>query len=793
MPVFSVFAVSVSTLFFEVLLNRSFAIGQSVQLAFMVISIAMFGYSAGSIWLHVRMARPEARVDRVLKLPLGALPLVAGGSVLASWGLHLRIPLEMIEVPFSPIQVLYLASTFLLLATPFFFAGVITSVGFARRTSRPGVVYAASMIGSAIGATMPALLLPRIGFSGCVLLSAGFAAVPSVIRGRAWSRLGSIAFMILIGSLSVVGPDLAPTPSSYKALQRFMQHPDARILSTEESITGRMDTYDGSGLHAAPGLSLKYRGPIPAQTAVFTDGGAPVALYAAGAAASAADYKFALASVGAAPFAVVPRPDRVLVVLKGGGIAIAAAIASEASVVNVLAFPTGRAATVATQYSGLGVAVTSGPLRRSIGKLEDFYDLIMIDHPGSSVPGMTSINEDFLLTTEAFLKLLCHLEPGGILSVTRRLQIPPSDSLKALAIAFAALEEMGYPNPLEHTCILRSYNTYTLMIARAPIDDSGRRSIREFAAKLGFDIVQLNGLLPEEANRHNQRPSAIYFDAVRALATDLESGSDAFTATYYTDITAPRDGRPYFSRFVRWRALRELFDATGGRTYPFYFASEILIALVFGIALIFSAAIIVTPAIASTKRKRRRPAVLYLSIISLLLGVGYMLFEIGWIKGLAPLTGSPSFSFTVVVAVLLVASGLGGWLSERVEKRHLLTIGVLAASTLAGSAVSMRLILPILPGMSPVPMWITVSALVAIPGTLLGMPLPLVMRILCRDATDQILGWALNGTASVLASIGSAGLALLLGIQSLLWMVLLVYLGIIGLWIIAVRARKGRG
>ena len=815
MPVFSVFAVSLSTLFFEVLLNRSFAIGQSVHLAFMVISIAMFGYSAGSIWMHVRIARPAAgravrravrralrralppiaQTDRVLGLPPGVLPLVTGAFILVAWKLQLLLPFEALEVPFSPIQVVYLAALFLFLAVPFFFVGVITSVGFAERTSQPGVVYAASMIGGAVGAVVPALLLPRIGFSGCVLLSAGVAAVPSLIRRSVGPRLGSIAFLALVGGLFLIGPDLDPRPSSYKALERFMQHPDARILSTEESITGRIDTYNGHGFHAAPGLSLSYRGPIPTQTGVFTDGESSVALYGASATASAEDYRFALASVGAAPFSLVPRPKRVLVVLEGGGTAIAAALASGATEVEVLAFPPGRAAAVSSQYGRRGVTVTGGPLRRSIGRLVGRYDLILIDHPGSSVPGMTSINEDFLLTTEAMAELLSHLDPDGILAVTRRLQIPPSDSLKAFAIASDVLKQIGCSNPREQTCILRSYNTYSLMVSRTPISDSDKGAIKEFAIEHGFDMVHLDGLHREDANKNNRRPSAIYYDAVDALAADLESGSDEFTKSYYVDISAPRDNRPYFNRFVRWRALKELFDATGGRAYPFYFAGEILVVILFGVALLFSGAIIVTPALTTARRKKRRlstdsAVVPYLSVISLLLGVGFMFFEIGWIKGLIPLTGSPSLSFTAVVAIILVASGLGGWLSERVKNGHLLTIGILGIAALAGSTVAMRLVLPVLPGMSAPSMWIIVSVLVAVPGILLGMPLPLTMRILCRDATDQILGWAFNGTASVLASVGSAGMALLWGIQSLLLIALGVYLGVFCLWFIVLRVQR---
>ena len=802
MPIFSVFAVSLSTLFFEVLLQRSFAITQWVHLAFMVISIAMFGYSAGGVWMHVRIARqgPDTARQGPDTARRRALPLIAGASILGSWILYQRIPFDAISLPFSAFQALYLAAIFLLLAVPFFFAGVVTSIGFAERTFSPGVVYAASMTGSAAGAVMPALLLPVIGFSGCVLLSASIAAAPSLFRGRIGVRIGSAAFMAAVACLFLIAPDMDPVPSSYKELEKFMQHPNARILSTDESIAGRVDAYDGSGFHTAPGLSLSYRGPIPAQTGLFTDGGSPVSLYAG---AGAADYQFALACVGAAPFALVPHPDRVLVLLESGGTAIAAALASGASEVDVLDFLPARASAVAAHYRQFGVSVAAGPLRTSMGRIEKQYEIIMIDHPGSSIPGIASINEDFLLTSESFLELLSHLKPGGVLSVSRRLQFPPSDSLKTLAIAFEALSEAGYSSPFEQICILRSYNTYLLMMQQEPIGESEAFSIRKFAADYGFDLVYLNGMEPNEANRHNRRSDAIYYDAVSALAADLERGSDTFTATYYADIRAPRDDRPYFNRFVRWRTLKELYEATGGRTYPFYFAGEILIVLVFGIALLFSLLIIVTPAIAAAVRRRpehtsiggantppRRRTGLEQSLMFLLLGAGFMFFEIGWIKRLIPLAGNTSLSFTTVLAILLVVSGFGGWLSERVERRHLLVIGLLGIASLVVSALGMKLVVPALLRLPSVLSWLIVFPLVALPGIFLGMPIPLLMRHVCKNPSAQILGWALSGTASVLASVASAGLVLFWGIQTLLWTALMVYSGVFALYALAMSDRE---
>jgi len=53
MLLFAIFFVSFSTLAFEVLLARVFAIGQWNHLSFMVISIALFGFGASGTFLSL--------------------------------------------------------------------------------------------------------------------------------------------------------------------------------------------------------------------------------------------------------------------------------------------------------------------------------------------------------------------------------------------------------------------------------------------------------------------------------------------------------------------------------------------------------------------------------------------------------------------------------------------------------------------------------------------------------------------------------------------------------------------
>ncbi len=768
MTILAVFSVSFASLFFEVLIARAFAITQWSHLAFMVISVALFGFSAGNVLIQIRKGKP---------LSVGLLSLATGFCIGAAWVLVNIIPFDSIQLPFIRIQLLYLVMVFLLLASPFFFAGTVSATGFAHGANRPGIIYAASMIGSAAGASAPILLLPHLGFGGCVFLAVVFPALPAVIVKGVKSRAAAAVTVLAAGALLLFPSLLEPKPSSYKELSRYLQHPDAAITSRKDSIGGRVETYTGSGFRSAPALSLNYTGVIPEQTGVFVDSGSPVALYSG---KDKVEFDFALACVGAAAYALKPAPEKVLVHLESGGSAIAAAVASRAGDITVIDVLESRAAIVRQRYHDFGVSVLSGPGRAILENLTKKYDVIAVDHPGGSLPGLISANEEYLLTVESVLGFLRKLTPDGVLSISRYLQIPPSDSLKAFATVYTAMAKAGVKDPGSAICVIRNFNMYTILAGLEPFNSDGIKNLRAFSETLAFDLVFLPGLDPSEANRFSRRPEALYHDAIAKVYHDLETGRFEFTEGYLLDVSAARDDKPYFNRFIKWHRFRDLFQVTGGRAYTFYFTGEILILIVLVISIVLSVCIIVVPTLVRTKRTIGiRPAFVFA-----LIGAGFMFFELAWIKRLTPVTGTQTAGFAAVLSCLLVTSGIGGRLSERIESRRLPLIAAGAAAAILLSGAGMYLIVPKAPALSfPFP-WIVSLLPVAAPGLLLGMLLPMSMRRLCRSGAERIFGWALNGIMSVLASTAAAGIVLFSGIQALLWISAGLYAAAVGLTIV---------
>jgi hypothetical protein len=145
------------------------------------------------------------------------------------------------------------------------------------------------------------------------------------------------------------------------------------------------------------------------------------------------------------------------------------------------------------------------------------------------------------------------------------------------------------------------------------------------------------------------------------------------------------------------------------------------------------------------------------------IGIGFMLVEIPLIQRSILLLGHPAYAFTLVVLVLLLASSYGSLLSRRSKSfliRELLylvgcilvTIGILEILTelaLGWTVLPKSFILAI----SLVPL-----------GILMGIPFPAGLKYLAGDNSQLITwAWAINGCASVIASVLAAILVLSYG------------------------------
>jgi len=770
----SIFCVSFAALAFEVLLTRVFAIGQWNHLSFMVISIALFGFGAGGTYLSmVAMSAKRQFPTPVSTTSIFVLLFSFSATEILSFLTLIHMPLDYFRLAVEPLQSLFLLAAYFLLALPFFFAGLIISIGYTTSPHKAGLVYFASMAGSALGAGIPVLTLPFIEEGRLIILSAAVALIPAVLTvlksmlkrdGQRpdrpfWQHLaliGSLAIMVFGGAslTKAVDPIIRIAPSPYKALGQILQFPETSIIESNTGIRGRIDRVQTPYIRFAPGLSLKYTRSLPRQHVIYSDGDNPMMLY---------DFKekndadFATFMLSYAGYHQVGRPENVLLIQHGGGSALPCALAAGAGRISIVE-PNPSVADMLRRHYRRPV-INRDP-RPFLARDPNRYDIIQVENWGASIPGAAALNQEHMFTIEALGEYWKHLTPGGVIIVARKLLLPPSDSLRLFGTAYEALQKNAVRRPREHLALLRNFDTFTLLVSKAPVN---AKAMTEFARQKNFDLVFFRDIQPDMANKFHVFEAPYHFDEINKLAAAYESGRpDEYFKNYLLDVKPQSDNRPFPGRFLKWSRAKVLYKSLGSRFYALLMSGEIVVGLVFIEALVLSVGLLILPLVLVT-RGIQKPA---LSQVTYFLGIGagFMFVELYLIKSFILIVGDPFISFTLVVSAILIFSSLGGLWVHTQSIRNIRLVLMTLIGTLILSTAGIELLADHLLKVSRVGRYLTALLLMLPTGFMMGLPLPLGMRHILESPVQRAYAWSVNGCASVLSAIIAAQLAISFGI-----------------------------
>jgi hypothetical protein len=413
------------------------------------------------------------------------------------------------------------------------------------------------------------------------------------------------------------------------------------------------------------------------------------------------------------------------------------------------------------------------------------YDVICLPLTDAYRPvtsGAYSLAENYILTVEACEAMLARLAPDGILVITRWLQTPPSESLRLIATVSEALQRRGAP-PAASLVAYRGIQTITLLARPAGWPPDSLSRLRDFTVSRRYDLVWAPDIEPEETNRFNRLPAAEDYEALRSLWAARDPR--AFYTAYPYAIDPPTDNRPFFFHFFRWRQTPAVL-ATLGRTWqPFGGSGYLVLLALLALVTLLSAGLVAAPLLARrmTPAGRRVPRLRALAYFALL-GVAYVSVEIPLIQRWILVAGHPTYAFAAAVLTLLLFSGLGSlaararWLPTQVIFGALLALGT--ATALGGG----RLIEVTL-GWAPAARLAILIASAAPLATLMGLPFPLGLAWLEQHAPAIIpWAWAINGCASVIASVLAAIAALGYGFTAVMFAGVIAYaLAWLALWL----------
>ena len=750
----AVFTASLSSLFYEILLSYFFAETQWNNLYFFVISISLFGYSAGGIIINLFTGTGNGDVTGFFNRLISVCLFILAAGIILSYVAVNGLGIDYFRIPFEKRLLLLLVLQYCILAIPFTAAGMIIAAGFASGRSGTHRVYTGTMTGSAAGVLLAFLVIPRFGTAPGVL----FCSLPPLLihcfrrKTGLLTRCVAVLFSLIVSACFLLDPPvLQPVVSTYKSLSTILASKDSVLIDSCGSIHGRVDIVESPLLRASPGLSLTFRGNIPAGRAAVLNAERTLLLYD-----YEADSSFTAYTLPAAVSALDRSYDTALVIEKGNGAAIPQAVAAGCRAVHVLETVPELAGILSRSITLPGVHVYTAPPRSMRVRDPGPFDLIFPDDQGSSLPGLRSLDEQYHLTTEAFEGYLGSLSSHGLIVLTRRLDLPPTDSVRLFRTALRALETSGVREPRRHLYILRNWNSYCLLVSACPFEPGDYAALKTFTENMGFDPVYYEGITIHDVNRYNVFEKPYHW---LAMVRSLTGNKSVFN-------TRPRsDAAPYVSSFLRPRFLKESSTALGGRSHILLCSGEILVWILLAAALTVAIGFLIIPVllVPGVRREIHAGPAVYFS----LLGFAFMFVETAFIKLMAMPAGDCLVSFSLVLSVILIVSAAGSYIGRNISPGRLFHVTVILGAVLFATAFLGSAVIDTLLHLPKAVLYAGLVICTALPGFAMGIPFPAGLRLFTPTPTARAYSWAANGVFSVLSSIIAIPVSLYAGVPAL--------------------------
>lgn len=170
-----VFLVALATLMLEILLTRIFSVTLWYHLAFVAVSIAMFGMTLGAVLVYL-FSRWFTPARARLNLTVGSMLF----GVAAVWAVdaHLRFSVNpaLITSPLTDLSVAYGV-----IAVPFVFSGIAISIALTQFPVQTSRLYAADLAGAALGCILLILVLDQVGGPRAVEVVAVVAGLAALV------------------------------------------------------------------------------------------------------------------------------------------------------------------------------------------------------------------------------------------------------------------------------------------------------------------------------------------------------------------------------------------------------------------------------------------------------------------------------------------------------------------------------------------------------------------------------------------------------------------------------------
>jgi spermidine synthase len=781
------FLTAAVTLFMQVLVHRMVSAKLMNNYAFLVISLTMLGFALSAVVLSQWQDPLLGRRDEVVTACAALFVL----SLFGASALFYHMDAGHQLVSFGPRFVLHLGRWMPLAlpyAVPFAFCGLILGMLLSDVRLPTRRIYFFDLLGSALGAFSVIGAIQMLGVERSVIAGAAVMLAATVLlaspRGLLARTLAAVAAVAIAGA--AVEKDRVfdmtyPTGSMLWRIQRLPPpygieyiawDPVTRVEVSRIPPPRPEEQFAPSLIGDDRAFHQRFERMLTQNNWAFTFAvdydGRPESLRGVERTVYAAAYETSS----------LKRP-RVLVIGVGGGFDVLTALDFEpqkVTGVEVNAATVDILTRVYREYfrGWVGdprVRLVAAEGRHYLATTPGPWDVIQLSGVDSysGTPGAAYVfSENYLYTAEAFDLYLARLAPEGILNMMRVEAPVPRDMLRALATAVGALRRAGVADPAAHVVTISEVTGHytALLVKKTPFTRAELRRLSAWTA--GNPYLRVSA-----APGANDPQGNMY---QRFLALGDPGREAAFLRAYPFDVSPTTDDRPFFFRSTYWRQVLSSDPLLAQYGAP---VMEYTLLLLLAVVAVAAALCVYLPLRLLAARGLRVPGAMRHGVFFAALGLGYLAIEMALLQKFGLFLGHPNYALSVVLASLLLATGVGSLLSGAIVAR----VGGLRRMSYVVAVLVLAehvLVLPSLPRLIGLPFparVLIVFALVAPLGLCLGTFFPTALEVLKPTAAPFVpWAWGINGIFSVLAPVLSVAVSMTWGIGALLLSAVPVYL-----------------
>ena len=739
----------------------------------MVISIALLGFGAAGTFLSLFKKKLLERIEVILPILIIITSLLMAISVSLSQTDFFYFDSYKLFADFSHLW--RLVATYLIFLLPFFFGALAIGLVFVRFVEKIGVLYFANMLGSGIGGIMIVFLM-WIFFPeklSAVIATIAFLAGMIVIPKQLIPKFAIVIAIVaaVLSFIYISSPSLKF--SEYKSISKTLNLPETKVSAKKASPYGLLQIIMSSFLRYAPGLSISYNHQVIVTNAIFNNGDwlGPLVLSSK----DSSDY-FKYSTVHL-PYIIGERKN-ILVLNAGTGRQVRHALLQNPESITAVEPNKALLSLLADDYTNMSDAFESTSLmfikniypRTYLLSTRSKFDLItlpFIDVFGGT-SGMYALQEQYLLTKEAFREMYLKLDEDGVISISTWIDYPYKNPLKIVATITEMLNDERIKNIATHIVAIKNWNTFTVLVKRNPLNSEEIKRIISFCKEMKFDPVILPNIKEDERDFYNKLQDKSFYKYLDKILSSPKEREE-FYSVYPFSIKPATDERPYYSQFLQWNSIPQLSETFGTQFVPFFEVGYILLYLTFFQILLFAVILIILPLFKiGWKGNNKIRTIMYFAG----LGLGYMFIEIVLIQRFTLYFGNVIYAASLVVCLMLVSSGFGSlfsqWLNPKSYRINVIIFIIVVSLFLYSLYLSDWLKGTI--GFSLTAKILISFLIIAIPAFFMGQPFPLGLRLLSTRSELQIpWAWGINGVFSVIGAVLAIIIAVELGFT---WVIL---------------------